>query len=273
MSTPNHIVQLTRLDDLCKDWSTIHDQSCNLFSSLVNILTQRQATSNILHSSQSKVSRIITNTTIVTTNILDQIFQPQTLTRVIYKQSQEIEEILSKIHKILEEFETIVKSMRKILLQNDKIIFGPLTNMKSNFKSINSKQSINKKNKNSKSKQSSKIIHNNNLSFEQNIDDVTNISISLSNLYITRIVDMYEKELSYKRNLILGGNLIIDHSEYENNETHNLDGITIKPGIDGVKLIVERWADQPYLEFEIEEEMMDRIKIWKKAKEFEKLNK
>ncbi|CAG8473105.1 10301_t:CDS:2 [Racocetra fulgida] len=224
MSTPNHIVQLTRLDDLSKNWSTIHSQSCNLFSSLVNILTQRQATSNVLHSSQSKVSRIITNTTIVSTNILDQIFQPQTLTRVIYKQSREIEEILSKIHKILEEFETIVKSMRKILLQNDKIVSA-------------------------------------------------DISISLSNLYITRIVDMYEKELMYKRNLVLGGALVIDHSEYENNETNNLGGIAIKPGIDGVKLIAERWAAQPYLEFEIEEEMVDRINIWKKVKEFEKLNK
>ncbi|CAG8828047.1 2462_t:CDS:2, partial [Gigaspora rosea] len=64
MPTP---VQLTRLEDLCKEWSTIHSQYCNL--------------SNI---------------------------QPQTFTRVIYKQSREIEEIL---HKIFEEFEKIMKSM------------------------------------------------------------------------------------------------------------------------------------------------------------------
>ncbi|CAG8581687.1 1069_t:CDS:1, partial [Scutellospora calospora] len=82
MPTPNHIVQLIRLDNLCKDWSIIHDQSCNLFSSLVNILTQRQATSNILNSSShSTLSRLTTNTVITTTNILDQIFQPQTLNR------------------------------------------------------------------------------------------------------------------------------------------------------------------------------------------------
>ncbi|CAG8633987.1 21576_t:CDS:2 [Dentiscutata erythropus] len=181
MSTPQHIVQLTRLDDLCKEWTTIHSQSCNLFSSLVNILIQRQATSNILNSTNSTKLKVTTNTTIVTSNILDQIFQPQTLT--------------------------------------------------------------------------------------------LDISTSLSNLYITRIVDMYEKELTYKRNLIFGGSLIIDHSDNESNEINNFESTTIKAGIDGVKLVAEKWAAQPYLEFEIEEEIVDRVKIWKKVKEFEKLNK
>ncbi|KAF0524834.1 hypothetical protein F8M41_014911 [Gigaspora margarita] len=140
MPTPHHIVQLTRLEDLCKEWSTIHSQYCNLFSSLVNILTQRQATSNLLNSSNSTIFRVTTNTIIVTSNILDQIFQPQTLTRVIYKQSREIEEILSKIHKIFEEFEIIVKSMRKILLQSDKLVSGPLTdlNLSSTYKTSTS---------------------------------------------------------------------------------------------------------------------------------------
>ncbi|CAG8550450.1 11321_t:CDS:2 [Diversispora eburnea] len=154
MSIPQHITQLIRLETLCKDWSSIHSHSCEFFSSLVNILTQREATTNILHNRQQKV--------------------------------------------------------------------------------------------------------------DDNDDGVADISISLTNLYISDIVQMYEKELIYKRNLLFGGVLKINHFE---------EKINIKSGINGVKLINERWVKQSYINFEIEEGMIDRLKIWKRIREFEQLNK
>ncbi|CAG8450337.1 17980_t:CDS:2 [Rhizophagus irregularis] len=114
--------------------------------------------------------------------------QSQSLTLLIYKQSREIEEMLTKIHSI---------------------------DLFDNF---------------------------------ENPEDIADIPIITSNLYIVRIVEMYEKELCYKKNLI-----------FEN----GLSG-----GMNGVKLIGERWAAQPYLLFEMEEEMCDRIKVWKRVKEF-----
>ncbi|CAG8677394.1 9707_t:CDS:1, partial [Paraglomus occultum] len=41
---PQHVNQLMRIDKLNKEWARTHAQSCAVFSLLVNIETQREAT-------------------------------------------------------------------------------------------------------------------------------------------------------------------------------------------------------------------------------------
>ncbi|CAG8476819.1 711_t:CDS:1 [Acaulospora colombiana] len=271
MPIPQHITLIIRLDNLCKDWSSVHRRSCLLFSSLINILTQRQATTNVLQNisvPNSTISRVATNTNFapISSNPLDQILTSQTLNLVIYKQSREIEDVLTKIHKILDEFEEILKSMENLLSQNNKILFGPLmtANASSSVSTssaqpslpTSSKKSSGKKNKpssNSKQTLKSSAPKKRFLPDERKLNDVTDIQIPLSNYYISEITRMYEQELTHKRNLVFGGALKIDHNKIE--------------GEGGVKMVGERWAAQPCIDFEAEEMMSDRIKVWKMAKE------
>ncbi|RIA86664.1 hypothetical protein C1645_828947 [Glomus cerebriforme] len=297
MSTPNHITHLTRIDNLCKDWSSIHSNSCTYFSSLINILTQRKETSNLfLNSNKNKkinlnsfydnnnnndFTNLIPSSSISFNKNLPLFLQSQSLNLLIYKQSCEIEEIITKIHSVLKEFEEIINSMKGILNQSNKLI-NPNQTISSSS-SLNStttssisttqtqtKQSPSKK---KKSKQRPKIQKSSSQKKQidlidnfENPNDIADIPIITSNLYIVRIVEMYEKELCYKRNLIFGGCFKIDHNDGFNEDDDGENGII--GGISGVKLIGERWAAQPYLMFEVEEEMCDRIKIWKRVKEF-----
>ncbi|CAI2163124.1 15363_t:CDS:2 [Funneliformis geosporum] len=245
MSTPNHITHLVRIDHLCKDWCSKHSRSCAYFSSLLNILTQRKDTSNFLFSSNNdNPSKNFSCTNLIPFSShknLPFALQSQPLTLLIYKQSHEIEEILTTIHSILDEFEEIINLMKGILNQSNKLV-NP---------SQKSKQSPKKPKSTPPKKQIINLFDN----FE-NPGDIADIPIITSNYYIVRIVEMYEKELCYKKNLIFGGCFKIDHND---------------EGINNVKLISERWAVQPYLLFEVEEEIFDRIKIWKRVKEFEAL--
>ncbi|CAG8440982.1 15062_t:CDS:1 [Funneliformis caledonium] len=281
MSTPNHITHLIRIDHLCKDWCSKHSRSCAYFSSLLNILTQRKDTSNFLFSSNNaNSSKNLSCTNFIPSSShknLPFALQPQSLSLLIYKQSHEIEEILTAIHSTLEEFEEIINLMNGILNQSNKLV-NPnqvflSTNTSSsspespkNTNSISStppttptKSSKKKKSKQSPKKSKSTPPKKQIINLFDNFDnpvDIADIPIITSNYYIVRIVEMYEKELCYKKNLIFGGCLKIDHNDEEN-------------GINNIKLISERWAVQPYLLFEVEEEIFDRIKIWKRVKEFE----
>lgn len=304
---PQHITQLVRLDNLCKEWSSIHGRSCELFSSLVNILTQRDATANLLRNShltsQSPASRrLITNTNLLSSlNPIDQVFTPRTLELVIYKQSQEVEKVLTKIHNILDEFEEVLKLMKNISSQSHKILLtintpkftNPTGQDTVNPSTATTKKKSKKKNKSSSSNklksppQTKREPRKVDGVCNDDDDGVVDISIPHSNFYISDIVQMYEKELTHKRNLLFGGALKIGHPEKidnddnDNNGNNNINEIgdivdvvrnieakeDLESGTDGVKLVCERWAKQPFINFEIEEEMVDRIKIWKRFKE------
>src|ERR1044072_7778746 len=104
MPAPNHITHLIRLDNLCKDWCSIHSRSCTYFSSLINILTQRKETSNLLFSSSNGKTSTFPSTTFPYTNLIPSstfdknlpfALQSKSLTLLVYKQSHEIEELLS----------------------------------------------------------------------------------------------------------------------------------------------------------------------------------
>ncbi|CAJ0861376.1 1786_t:CDS:2 [Entrophospora sp. SA101] len=240
MATPQHINLLIRIDELCKDWSSSHKRSCMLFSS----------------------------------NVTDSmIFQHEILTSIIYKQSCEIENLLCKLHHILNnEFEEILKSMQTIQLQIEKIFSSLFYGSSSkNVTPPSSSSSAKKQKKSQKSNQNKKPIStkkskpkSNNLNPTSNnndsdVNDVADISLSLSHYYINCIVDIYEQEMVYKRAIILGGALKLEESDEDVGDL-----------VGSVKKVVERWSVQQFLRFEIEEEMVDRIKLWKKVKEYDK---
>jgi hypothetical protein len=304
MLTPNHITHLIRLDNLCKDWSTIYSNSCKYFSSLINILTQRKETSLLLGSNNNNNNNKMVNSSYVNNSNLiipsssisfnknhPLFLQSQSLSLLIYKQSREIEEILTKIHSVLQEFEEIINSMKNILYQSNKLIdpsqtITPPPSLNSTTTTsisttkttttAKTQSSKKKKSKQQQQKSSNKSTLNpqkkqiNLLDNFENPGDIADIPIITSNLYIVRIVEMYEKELCYKKNLIFGGCFNIDHKDDFNDDDYDDDygENGLSGGISGVKLIGERWAAQPYLLFEMEEEMCDRIKIWKRVKEF-----
>ncbi|CAB4405015.1 unnamed protein product [Rhizophagus irregularis] len=311
MSTPNHITHLIRLDNLCKDWSTIHSNSCKYFSSLINILTQRKDTELLLGSNNNNNNKIFDSFYINNNNSnlmpsssisigknLPFFLQSQSLTLLIYKQSREIEEMLTKIHSVLQEFEEIINSMKNILNQSNKLInpnqtissspslnsttttsisttttTTATTTKKQSSKKKKSKQQQQQQQQHSKSQKSSNKSTLNPQKKQidlfdnfENPEDIADIPIITSNLYIVRIVEMYEKELCYKKNLIFGGCFNINHNDDFVDDDDGENGLS--GGMNGVKLIGERWAAQPYLLFEMEEEMCDRIKVWKRVKEF-----
>ncbi|GBB97748.1 hypothetical protein RclHR1_03060005 [Rhizophagus clarus] len=306
MSTPNHITHLIRLDNFCKDWSTIHSNSCKYFSSLINILTQRKETDLLLSSNNNNKmvksfhvdnSNLVPSSSISFNKNIPLFLQPQSLSLLIYKQSLEIEEVLTKIHLVLQEFEEIVNSMKNILNQSNKLINSSQTissspSLNSTTTSTSSmttttttttttKQSSKKKKSKQQHSKSQKSSNKSTLNPQkkkinlldnfENPEDIADIPIITSNLYIVRIVEMYEKELCYKKNLIFGGCFNIDHKDHKddfNNDDDDDGESGLNGGISSVKLIGERWAAQPYLLFEIEEEMCDRIKIWRRVKEF-----
>ncbi|CAH1760993.1 3776_t:CDS:2 [Entrophospora sp. SA101] len=213
------------------------------------------------------------------------IFQHEILTSIIYKQSCEIENLLCKLHHILNnEFEEILKSMQTIQLQIEKIFsslfYGSSSEGAKLFVSISggknvtppsSSSSAKKQKKSQKSNQNKKPIStkkskpkSNNLNPTSNnndsdVNDVADISLSLSHYYINCIVDIYEQEMVYKRAIILGGALKLEESDEDVGDL-----------VGSVKKVVERWSVQQFLRFEIEEEMVDRIKLWKKVKEYDK---
>nr|CAG8539566.1 11133_t:CDS:2 [Entrophospora candida] len=279
MATPQHINLLVRIDELCKDWSSSHKRSCMLFSSLVNILAQRQETLDQLKKSNNyslpppkKNIKILNNdnnssSNSNSSNVTDSmIFQHEILTSIIYKQSCEIENLLCKLHHILNnEFEEILKSMQTIQLQIEKIFsslfYGSssegakLFKQKKSQKSNQNKKPISTKKSKPKSNNLNPMSNNN----DNDVNDVADISLSLSHYYINSIVDIYEQEMVYKRAIILGGALKLEESDEDVGDL-----------VGSIKKVVERWSVQQFLRFEIEEEMVDRIKLWKKVKEYDK---
>ncbi|CAJ0749361.1 11204_t:CDS:2 [Entrophospora sp. SA101] len=183
------------------------------------------------------------------------------------------ENLLCKLHHILNnEFEEILKSMQTIQLQIEKIFSSLFYGSSSkNVTPPSSSSSAKKQKKSQKSNQNKKPIStkkskpkSNNLNPTSNnndsdVNDVADISLSLSHYYINCIVDIYEQEMVYKRAIILGGALKLEESDEDVGDL-----------VGSVKKVVERWSVQQFLRFEIEEEMVDRIKLWKKVKEYDK---
>ncbi|CAG8526261.1 11235_t:CDS:1 [Paraglomus occultum] len=191
---PQHVNQLMRIDKLSKEWARTHAQSCAVFSLLVNIETQREATLSFTSNPPSYLDS-------------------KTINLLIYKQTGEIADNVLRIHRSLDEFAKIVKSMRMALHEISKLVLAS--------------------------------------SAKTNIDDalvVSDLSVDSAHLYATRIIDMYEKELAYKRGLVFGG-LTLDNVEI-------------------VTKVWESWAGQSRINFEVEEDVMDKIKVWQRCGEY-----
>ncbi|CAG8505896.1 4661_t:CDS:1 [Ambispora gerdemannii] len=285
-STPQHITHLINLSTLCTLWSQTHIKSRALFNSLHNVNSQRQDTLFLL---SSKTSFLVSNLNSISSSeeICDEdpILNQKLLHTLIYKQSCEIESILLKIHQSLDEFEKILKEMHGIYERSNRLIGvhtnevitnnnsgakvispSPSSTSESQFStdqvksspssSATKKKSPSKSKKkfNSSSSPSKTSSIQNLLKGDKKGGDIAEISIPLSNLYCTRVLEKYSRELIYKRNLIQGGTLKVDQ-------------------IESVKFVAELWEEHSFMtENQVEENILDRIKIWKRVNEYLEVN-
>ncbi|CAG8469607.1 13247_t:CDS:1 [Ambispora leptoticha] len=257
--TPQHITHLINLSTLCTLWSQTHTKSRVLFNSLQNINSQRQDTLFLL---SSKTSFLVSNLNSIRDDD-DPLLNEKLLHTLIYKQSCEIESILLKIHQSLDEFEKILKEMHGIYERSNRLIGvhknDVITNDNNSAKTISPSPSATKKKSSSKSKKKANSSSSpsktsniqNLLKNDEKGGGIAEISIPLSNLYCTRILEKYNRDLIYKRNLLQGGTLKIDQ-------------------IESVKFVAELW--EKHIENHLEEKILDRIKIWKRINEYLEIN-
>ncbi|KAG9285854.1 hypothetical protein G9A89_013279 [Geosiphon pyriformis] len=256
MFTPQHITHLIRLQSLIKEWLNAHKQSSSLFNSLLNLISQRKDTFSLLTLKFSKENS--------SSSFTKPILSSTALELLIYKQSREIEKDLSFIQQSLQEFQRIMIEMEAVLTKSMRVLAlkPPVSSTSSNQNfattSSSGKKAKNKKSCYSKHQKPPKSNSQKSLSNVQSKgtldDNVTDIPITLASLYCVRIIEMYERELTRKRNLINVALLNIT-GEFENH----------------IKIVADQWEVQPHLNFRIEEEMMDRVKIWERAKEYSNL--
>ncbi|ORY05457.1 hypothetical protein K493DRAFT_333549 [Basidiobolus meristosporus CBS 931.73] len=108
---------LSKLDSLCRQWSTQQAFTSSLFSSLINLLTQRDETLSMLSKQQETGSnrnlRVLKNPSLLPYNVLESL---------VYKQSVELEKILSQLHQSINGFEKSAKSMAQLKNSLNKML-------------------------------------------------------------------------------------------------------------------------------------------------------
>ncbi|KAK9767446.1 hypothetical protein K7432_002754 [Basidiobolus ranarum] len=116
---PQHqiLALLTKLDSLCRQWSNQQAFTGSLFSSLINLITQRDETLVLLTKQQefssNKNPRIPKNPSFLPKHVLESL---------IYKQTVEIEKTLTQLHQSMATFERLVRGMTQLKSSLDKML-------------------------------------------------------------------------------------------------------------------------------------------------------
>ncbi|KAF9919182.1 hypothetical protein BX616_000035 [Lobosporangium transversale] len=232
---------LLQLDKECTVWAQQHAHSCNLFASLVNINRQREQTfiqwQTQQKQKQKQKQHIICS---VSSSSKEKAFLASpSLQLLIHKQTLEIEAVITQLYEAIQAFRNVVQAMIKLEQQMEAAVQTMDTE-----KLLSSVNYID-----SAIMSTTAVTSNNRYASMPSLMDTVEISPLETLDWVSRVRAMYAQELSVKQSQIHPSMTFPDQS--------------------GDLIDLQRdWGLQERIDFGLEQEIMERIKTYRRVREF-----
>ncbi|GJJ72582.1 hypothetical protein EMPS_04940 [Entomortierella parvispora] len=228
------IATLQQLDDECTAWSNQHAHSCNLLASLLNITRQREQT---LAQWQTQTTKQERASSASSSSSVSSLLAPSSLQLLIHKQSLEIESVLQQLYETIQVFQRVVQAMITLERQTEASIQRIAVPTLSRTSSASSSPALPTPERPPQPVAYSSLIDTAEISPLEVLD------------WVARIRAMYAQELYVKQSQI--------HPSMT--------------GLDRFETLAElqrNWGLQKRLDFGLEQEIVERIKVYRRVREF-----
>ncbi|KAG0026585.1 hypothetical protein BGZ81_006245 [Podila clonocystis] len=248
------IAILQQLDQECTTWANQHAHSCNLLASLLNITRQREQTLVQLQQQQQRQQQHShSNTHQSTTSALVPITRSSTtkpdlvavksLQQLIHKQTLEIESVIQQLYDTISVFQRVVLAMVQLERQVESAIerIEPsklLTTIHSSNPSSSTSSTSSSPSRFKKSYAS-----------EPSLVETAEIAPLDVLDWVARIRAMYAQELNLK-------------------QTQIHPGMTALERFESLADLQRSWGLQKRIDFGLEQEIVERIKAYRRVREF-----
>jgi len=240
------IATLQQLDDECITWSNQHAHSCNLLASLLNITRQREQTLAQWQAQTTKQERA-SSVSSSSSSSASSLLAPSSLQLLIHKQSLEIEAVLQQLYETIQVFQRVVLAMitleRQIEASIQRIDLSQLSSRSTSAPTSSRASSTPSSPSPSKTES-----HQQPIAFSSLIDTADIPPLQVLD-WVARIRAMYAQELYVKQSQI--------HPSMT--------------GLDRFETLAElqrNWGLQKRLDFGLEQEIVERIKVYRRVREF-----
>ncbi|KAG0279342.1 hypothetical protein BGZ95_001530 [Linnemannia exigua] len=250
------IAPLLQLDQQCSTWASHHAHSCNLIASLLNITRQREQTLQQLEQQTTTSSISASTTTIFGGSSKAPLLASRSLQLLIHKQTLEIESVLKQLYDTLDTFKKTVQAMVVLERQVESAIQRIDTSKlletirlpPSSVASLSSQPSQQQPLSPStvragEARTTTKFSHGPSLLETAEISPLDVLD------WVSRIRSMYGQELSLKETQIHPGMIALERFE-------------------SLQELQRSWGLQRRIDFGLEQEILERIKAYKRVREF-----
>ncbi|KAF9089547.1 hypothetical protein BGX29_011996 [Mortierella sp. GBA35] len=247
------IAPLLQLDQQCSTWANHHSHSCNLIASLLNITRQREQTLAQLDQQQHVIST--NNNSNSSNNGL--LLASRSLQLLIHKQTLEIESVLKQLYDTLDTFKKTVQAMAALERQVEsaiqridtskllETIHLPPPGSSNDSRQIQSPSPSSSTSSPSTTKGGARTM----FSSGPSLLEIAEISPLEVLDWVSRVRSMYGQELSLKETQIHPGMVALDRFE-------------------SLQELQRTWGLQRRIDFGLEQEIIERIKAYKRVREF-----
>jgi hypothetical protein len=251
------ISPLLQLDQQCSTWANHHTHSCNLIASLLNITRQREQTLAQLELQSTSSSSSSSSSFASTTTSKAPLLSSRSLQLLIHKQTLEIESVLKQLYDTLDIFKKTVQAMVALERQVESTIQRidttklletiHLPSSSSSSSLLSSPQSPQQYP--SKATYKGGPAATTKFSSGPSLLDTAEISPLEVLDWVSRIRAMYGQELSLKESQIHPGMMALERFE-------------------SLQELQRSWGLQRRIDFGLEQEIVERIKAYKRVREF-----
>ncbi|KAF8940784.1 hypothetical protein BGZ47_007606 [Haplosporangium gracile] len=254
------IAPLLQLDQQCSTWANHHSHSCNLIASLLNITRQREQTLTQLEqqSTSSSSSTTTTTPTVLSTGTSKApLLASRSLQLLVHKQTLEIESVLKQLYDTLDTFKKTVQVMvaleRQVESSIQRIDTSKLLetiHLSSSSSSSFSPSPQTPQNSSSTATAALKgSAKTKKFSSGPSLLETAEISPLEVLDWVSRIRAMYGQELSLKESQIHPRMVALERFE-------------------SLQELQRSWGLQRRIDFGLEQEIVERIKAYKRVREF-----
>ncbi|KAG0296449.1 hypothetical protein BGZ98_000948, partial [Dissophora globulifera] len=235
------IATLQQLDQECTSWANHHAHSCNLLASLINITRQREQTlAQWQLQQQQQQQQQSRQPSVTTSSSHPTLLASSSLQLLIHKQTLEIESAISQLYDTLQAFRKALQAMVTLERQTEAAIQRMDT---SKLLAAISNRSPTSSSEASPSKTSSGFAS------EPALLDTAEISPLEVLDWVFRIRAMYAEELNVKQAQIHPSATSLDR-------------------FDTLIDLQKNWGLQNRIDFGLEQEIVERIKTYRRVREF-----
>ncbi|KAG0359928.1 hypothetical protein BGZ54_009766 [Gamsiella multidivaricata] len=236
------IAALQQLDQECTSWANQHAHSCNLLASLINITRQREQTLAQWQQHQQHQTQLTGQPySRHDSGNKKPLLASTSLQLLVYKQTTEIESIVYQLYDIIQLFKKALQGMTTLERQMEAAIHSMDTSKLLN--TLNSSPSITSRTDSKSSIPMSELLS------DSSLLDTAEISPLEALDWISRIRAMYTQELNVKQAQIHPSMTSLDRFETLVDLQRN-------------------WGLQKRIDFSLEQEIVERIKAYRRVREF-----